>query len=941
MKADELRKEFLAFFESKGHTVVPSDTLVPKDDPTLLFTSAGMNQFKDQFMGRNLSYRRAASCQKCLRTADLENVGKTAYHHTFFEMLGNFSFGDYFKEEAIAWAWEFMVDVLKLPAEKLWASVYKDDDEAYRIWKEGIGLPAEKIVKLGDRENFWPSNAKKDGPNGPCGPCSEIFYDWGKGVGCGKDGCTPECDCGRFVEVWNLVFTQFNRTGVDKLEPLASKNIDTGMGLERLTAVMQGVYTNFETNIFKPIIDSISALLTKEVRDTLHASRFTINAIADHIRAVSFVILDGVMPSNEGRGYVVRKLIRTAFLHGRSLGLKEPFLYKLTFGVAGAMGGPYSEMKRRHQDIAGVIKAEEEFFAQNLDMDRARSLYEDRFKRSPSSTDEEVIASSARAACFLNDTYGIPPELTREISAESGHIRDDKLWQQVYEASVEELREISRKKSAFSAEGIFAETEASKIAGSVEKTEFLGYLTTRASARVVKLFKGAEETKEVRAPADISVILDRTPFYAEAGGQVGDSGTLKKKGLRVRVSYTKRIGDIFVHLGQLVEGSIKVGDEIEAQVDGERRQTIARNHTATHLLQGALRKVLGEHVHQSGSVVDEERLRFDFTHPKKLSAIEIERVEDTVNQNIQASEAVSVEEEAELKKAVEGGALALFGEKYGQKVRVVSIGGYSKELCGGTHIAKTSEIRLFKITSEGSVAAGLRRIEAVTDAGVDKYAVEEEKAIIERLKGVASSVEKILPGLEEKDDARKRACGLLSKVVKIKPALKQPLSYKEYLKWDRARRLKLLEAIETLEGLKVKIEKMIAVSRLKKTRSGVDDIIKQARRAGDSFIIAEEIEEADPGILRSLSDEIKSKIKSGIIVLSTQKEGRISFVCSVTQDLIKLGLRAGDIAKRMAAITSGGGGGREDFAMAGGKDPSKLKEALEYVHNTVIKELEK
>jgi len=941
MKADELRKRFLAFFESKGHEVVPSDTLVPKDDPTLLFTSAGMNQFKDRFIGRNVTYRRAASCQKCLRTADLERVGKTAYHHTFFEMLGNFSFGDYFKEEAIAWAWEFMVDVLKLPEEKLWVSVYEDDDEACHIWKEKIKVPARKIVKLGDEENFWPSNAKKDGPNGPCGPCSEIFYDWGKGVGCGKDDCTPECDCGRFVEVWNLVFTQFNRTGAGKLEPLASKNIDTGMGLERLTAVMQGVYTNFETDIFKPIIDPINALLKKEVRDAVHDKRSTINAIADHIRAVSFAILDGVMPSNEGRGYVIRKLIRTAFLHGRSLGLKEPFLYKLTFGVARSMGGPYSEMERRHQDIAGVIKAEEEFFTQNLDMDRARALYEERFGKSPSSTDEKIVASSARAACFLNDTHGIPPELTKEIAAESGHVRDDKLWQQVYEASVEELREISRKKSGFYAEGIFAETAASKIAGSVEKTEFLGYRTTRARARVVKLFTGSEETKEARPPANISVILDRTPFYAEAGGQVGDSGTLEKKGLSVKISDTKRIGDIFVHLGQLVEGSIKAGDEIEAQVDSKRRQAIARNHTATHLLQGALRKVLGEHVHQSGSVVDENRLRFDFTHPKKLSARELERIEDMVNQNIQASEAVSVEDEAELKKAVEEGALALFGEKYGRKVRVVSVGEYSKELCGGTHVTETSEIRLFKITSEGSVAAGLRRIEAVTDAAVDEYAVEEEKAIIERLKDRASSVDKILPGLEEKDDAKGRAGDLILKVGKINPALKPPLSYKEYLKWDRSKRLKLLEAIGTLEGLKVKMEKRIAASKLKKTRSGVDDIIKQARRVGDSFIIAEEIEEADPKILRSLSDEIKSKIKSGIIVLSAQKEGRISFVCSVTQDLIKQGLRAGDIAKHMAAITSGGGGGREDFAMAGGKDPSKLREALEYVHNTVTKELEK
>lgn len=934
MKTNELREKFLKFFESKGHQIVASDSLVPKEDPTLLFTSAGMNQFKDQFIGRNVTYSRVATCQKCLRTADLERVGKTAYHHTFFEMLGNFSFGDYFKKEAISWAWEFMIGALKLPEAKLWVSVYKDDDEAYGIWAKDVGISEEKIVKLSDKDNFWPSNAKKDGPNGPCGPCSEIFYDYGKEIGCRKSTCSPACDCGRFVEVWNLVFTQFNRTDVDKLEPLSSKNIDTGMGLERLASVMQGVHSNFEIDSFKPIIDAIKKMAKRSSRPD------KINAIADHIRAISFAILDGVMPSNEGRGYVVRKLIRTAFFHGGSFGVRTPFLYKLVFSVAKTMGAAYPEIERRHEDIASVIKAEEEFFVKNLDLDRAKTLYEEKFKEF-SSSGQDVTSSSSNAACFMIDTYGIPLEITEEIAKEKGHIHDKGLWDANNSEVFERRSERSRRKSAFLKETIFAETETLKIAGSVQKTEFIGHQAARAKAKVIKIFKGTKEVEEIKKGANVQIILDKTPFYAESGGQVGDSGVLKAKGIKVEIIDTKRIDDINIHIGKLLEGSLHAGDQIEAEVDKGRRGSIEKNHTATHLLQAALRKVLGEHVHQSGSVVDENRLRFDFTHSKKLSPRELERIEDLVNENIQHSETVEVRDNVELKEAVDEGAIALFGEKYGKHVRVVGIGGHSRELCGGTHVARTSDIRLFKIISEGSVAAGLRRIEAVTDREVDKYVIREEAAEVNQLKKIASVLEDMLSGLDDKLEIKKKAKGVLEKTKKVEAVIKTALSYKEYVKWEKDTKLKLNELVGTLQNLEAKLEKKIFSSKLTKAKSLADQIIKNATKVGDALVVAEEIKEADPKILRSLADNIKSKITSGIIVLVAQKDSRISFVCAVTPDLIKKGLHAGNIVKEMATITSGGGGGREDFAMAGGKDTSKLAEALDYVHKHSKEELEK
>jgi len=937
MKTNEVRKKFLKFFESKEHTIVMSDSLVPKDDPTLLFTSAGMNQFKNQFMGRNVTYRRATTSQKCLRTGDLDRVGKTAYHHTFFEMLGNFSFGDYFKEDAISWAWEFMTKVLKIPESKIWVSVYKDDDEAYDIWKEDIEIPEKRIVRFGDNDNFWPSNAKKDGPNGPCGPCSEIFYDWGANVGCKKPTCDPSCSCGRFVEVWNLVFTQFNRVGVDKLEPLASKNIDTGMGLERLASVMQGVSINFETDLFAPIIKSIKELVKQYDQGPDIEIITPIYAIADHIRAISFAILDGVMPSNEGRGYVIRKLIRTAFLHGRTLGLKEPFLYKLTFSVAKSMEEPYPELMRRHADIASVIKSEEEFFVTNLDMDRAAALYDEHFKEITAKFKEKIASytASAGTVCFLNDTYGIPPEITKEVAIEKGHLseKDKKLWDESYEKYTKELKERSRKKSGFVTDTIFAETKASKIVSSVQKTEFVGYATDKATAKVLKIFKGDEEVKIAEAKSELEIILDKTPFYAESGGQVGDSGVFKKQSAKIEVLDTKKVEGAFVHICKLVEGNIKVGDEVEAAVNSERRENIAKNHTATHLLQNALRKALGEHVHQSGSVVDENRLRFDFTHLKKLLPEELERVEDIVNGNIQNSDDVSIKNNVEVGKAMDEGAIALFGEKYGKEVRVVAVGAYSKELCGGIHVRSTSDIRLFKIISEGSVAAGLRRIEAITDNTVEKYVIEEENNIAVEIKSALSQLD------EKKLD--EQSSQVFLKAKEVRPGIKTPLTYAAYIKWDRHQRLELVELMESLKKIRSKMEKDTFSSKLKEAKTLASEAINNAVKIKDTLIIVKKIEGINEKILKSLADEIKSKVSSAVIVLAAVAGDKISFVCAITADLVKKGLHAGKIAKSVSAITSGSGGGRGDFALAGGKDPSKLKEALNYVYAICKEELEK
>ena len=850
MKTDVIRQTFLEFFKSKGHTVVPSDSLVPKDDPTLLFTGAGMNQFKEKFLGRNVTYRRAASSQKCLRTGDLENVGRTSSHHTFFEMLGNFSFGDYFKKEAIQLAWEFFTRLLNIDPERLWASVYKDDKEAYDIWKDVVKIPEKRIMKFGEKENFWPSEAPTKGPNGPCGPCSEIFYDYGKDIGCRKAACTPACDCGRFVEVWNMVFTQFDRQPDGKLKPLPAKNIDTGMGLERLASVMQGVKTNFEIDIFRPVVAEIQKETTR-VQSTEYRVQKT-NAIADHIRAVTFCIADGVMPSNEERGYVVRKLIRRAASHGRDIGIKGSFLYKLVSSVVDVMKAPSPELEVRRDDIAQVVKREEENFLNVLEtqLPKVKEAFEE-FKRSKGG------AKLAEAAFNFYDTYGMPYEILEEIAEKHG-LKIDK---DEFEKLLDKQRQQSRAKTKIKGE-IFSETFAKKVEALGLKTEFLGYEKAHAEAKVLEVLGGGE------------VILDKTPFYGESGGQAGDWGKIETKSGAMEVEDAKKIGEAIVHIGRMLSGRIVKGEVAKVSVDEEVRRKIMANHTATHLLQAALRKVLGDHVKQTGSLVDAEHLRFDFTHMKKMEEREIARVEEIVNENIK--KAVVVKKEIkDIGSARKEGAIALFGEKYGRDVRVVSVGDVSKELCGGTHVNNTKDIGIFKITGESSIASGVRRIEGLTGDAASVWIAKKKEA--EGLRMKAES---------EKEEERKR------------------------------------------------MEK-----RLKDVLQDIDSLIAKAKTSGDVKVIAEIIDNVDMDSLRKLSDRIRQDGKPSVTVLATITGEKASFIVSVTEDVVKRNISAGDLAKELAGMIDGSGGGKPNFARGGGKAPAKLKEAIKRITEVIAKKL--
>jgi alanyl-tRNA synthetase len=868
MRTDEIRKAFLEFFKSKGHEIVPSDSLVPKDDPTLLFTGAGMNQFKEKFLGRNITYRRATSSQKCLRTGDLENVGRTSGHHTFFEMLGNFSFGDYFKKEAIQWAWEFFIKVLKIDPERLWVSVYKDDNEAYDIWKNDIKISVAKIIKFGEKENFWPSEAPSKGPNGPCGPCSEIFYDYGKDVGCGKNDCTPACDCGRFVEVWNLVFTQFDRQSDGKLKPLPSKNIDTGMGLERIAAVMQGVKTNYDIDIFVPIVKAIksysvqrTAYSVNAVRSTQDAVRSRVYTIADHTRAVTFCIADGVMPSNEERGYVVRKLIRRSMSHAKDLGINEPFLYKLVSIVAGVMKAQYPEIKEIRDDIAQVIKREEENFLNKKPMmDEKLSELKDLLDKAH--MDSTMVSVNASAAAFqLYDTYGIPLDLIEDAVGKINIKIDKKIFEEKFEELLEEQRKRARSKTKIKSE-IFSETFAKKVEALNLKTEFLGYEKAHDEAKVLAVLEGGE------------VILDKTPFYGESGGQVGDWGKVETKSGAMEVEDAKKIGDTIVHIGKMLRGKIEKGETAKVSINEDVRKRIMRNHTATHLLQAALRKVLGEHVRQTGSLVDQDHLRFDFTHIKKMEPREVARVEEIVNGAI--GEAIAVEKEIKsLADAKAAGAVALFGEKYGDKVRVVSIGHVSKELCGGTHVDNTKDIGFFKITSESSIASGVRRIEALTGKAAEEWVKKQKEA--ESLKLKAES---------EKETKKK----LLSK-------------------------------------------------RLNEEIAKLDLLITKGKTIANTKVITQIIEDIDMDGLRTLSDKIRLKEKSAVIILATKADDRASFIAVVTEDIVKKNIKAGDLAKELAKLLNGSGGGKPDFAQGGGRDTAGLKGALEKISDTIKERL--
>ena len=849
MTTNEIRAKFLAFFKSKGHTVVAGDSLVPKDDLTVLFTTAGMQQFKGQFLGRNLTYTRAATCQKCLRTDDLDVVGKTDFHHTFFEMLGNFSFGDYFKKEAISWAWEFLTKEMKLPKEKLRVSVYKDDAEAYNIWLKEIKVPAQRIIKLGDKSNFWPSNARLNGPNGPCGPCSEIFYDYGVNANCpkGKD-CDPECSCGRFSEVWNLVFTQFNRREGGILEPLPSKNIDTGMGLERLAAVVQGKKSNYETDIFAPII--------KEIKTKVKGiSEQDARIIADHMRAVVFGISDGVVPSNEGRGYVMRKLIVDMTDLTVRGGVQKPIIHTFVGVVIKIMSQPYPEMVAKTDEIKIVIKRIEETFI--------------KVRREKIPILKELISKNkndpnALGGIFFlyRDTHGLTIS-TIVGEAQSGcGISDESLIKQarkIFESKMEEQKNRSRAGSKMTGD-LFAETG---LKLDVPKTEFLGYSVLETKATVLQVLGEGNRVK---------VVLDRTPFYAESGGQVGDTGFIRSADAVVRVTDTQKANDVFIHDGVYQQGVLKEGDQVKAQVDAPRHQAIMRNHTATHLLQAALREVLGTHIKQQGSLVAADRLRFDFTHPGAIRPQELQKIENRVSRFIQNADKV-ITEVLPLEEAKQKGALAFFAEKYGDVVRVISIGDYSREFCGGTHLSFTDQVEVLKITGEGSVAQGIRRVEAVTGRAV---------------------VEEFLAQQRAQDNAKQQS--------------------------ERARQLERKRQNERFEAVKLSI----------------DDIIRGAQKVNGASVVTYCLQDADIGSLRKLSDLLKQKLSSGVFILGARTDRDASLIVTVTDDLVEKGIKANDIVGRVAPLFGATGGGRPQMAQAGSKEPDRLEAALAQAKDMVI-----
>ena len=859
MNTDTLRQKFLSFFAKKGHKIIASSSLIPQDDPTLLFTTAGMSQFKKEFLGAVTTFRRATSAQRCLRTDDLDKVGLTASHHTFFEMLGNFSFGDYFKDEAITWAWEFLTQDLKINPHNLWVSVYADDPEAYAIWKNKVGFSENKIVKLGAKDNFWPANAIEDGPNGPCGACSEIFFDYGKDTGCLKPECRPGCNCGRFVEIWNLVFTQFNRKDKGVLEPLPSKNIDTGMGLERMASVLQGVKTNFEIDIFKPLIDAIKCYPLSAVRSPL------IHSIADHIRAITFALYDGVMPSNEQRGYVVRKLIRKAEFCGYTLGIREPFLYTLAAVVADTFTGSYPELKKSIPKISESIRIEEKNFIATLK--DAPVILAREFK-------ESKRIGTGHSAFTLHDTYGIPLEITKSWAKNEGFEINEAEFTQ----DLKEQQERSKKSSKLN-QGVFV-GDALDLR-QVKESKFLGYARSRVKeAKIIKILKDTKSIKAAQTQESCQIILDKTPFYAESGGQIGDKGKIIKGKNIFQVEDTQKHGKIFLHIGKIESGKFKVGDEVDACVDSDFRQAVARAHTATHLLQAALREVLGEHIKQAGSLVEADRLRFDFVHFEKIAKEDLKKIEAIVQKNILADYEVS-SQETTLAKAKKDKALAFFEEKYEDKVRLVQIKDVSKELCGGTHSERSSALAVFAIASEGSIAKGVRRIEALTGELACKHLRQSQEQLAKISGLLKSSDEEIVPLIEEK--------------------------------------LNRLAALE----------KDTARLRLEVYTSCVDTLIAKADTAFGVSLIVHKYTDVEIGLLRQIMDLVKSKVSSYAICLGSSEALKASLVVGFSDDLVKKGADASKVIKEIAVLIKGSGGGRTSLAQAGGVNPQGLDEALE------------
>ncbi|OCG36894.1 MULTISPECIES: alanine--tRNA ligase [unclassified Gilliamella] len=870
----EIRQSFLDFFRGKGHEVVASSSLVPHNDPTLLFTNAGMNQFKDVFLGVDKrSYTRATTSQRCVRAGgkhnDLDNVGYTARHHTFFEMLGNFSFGDYFKHDAIHFAWELLTskEWFNLPKEKLTVTVYETDDEAYAIWEKEIGIPKERIIRIGDNkgapyasDNFW-----QMGDTGPCGPCTEIFYDHGDHIWGGPPGSAEE-DGDRFIEIWNIVFMQFNRHPDGTMEPLPKPSVDTGMGLERIAAVLQHVNSNYEIDLFKKLInDAANVIQTKDLENK------SLRVIADHIRSCAFLISDGVLPSNEGRGYVLRRIIRRAVRHGHMLGTKDIFFYKLVKPLIGVMGSAAVELEKNRKLVENALKIEEEQFLKTLE--RGLSLL-----------DQELTKITGKVlpgdiAFKLYDTYGFPLDLTADVCREKNITIDEDGFNQC----MEEQRKRARESSSFN-------VDYSNVIKLDDKTEFLGYQATESSGKVIAIFKNGQKVENINAGDEAIVVLDKTPFYGESGGQIGDKGLLTAANLEFSVFDSQKYGKSIGHFGQIIKGSLKVGDNVIAAIDVELRERIRRNHSATHLLQAALQRILGNHVHQKGSLVNDSYLRFDFSHNQAITPEQIIEIENLVNQQIRRNLPVDIEL-MPIDKAKDKGAMALFGEKYEDIVRVLTMGDFSIELCGGTHVNRTGDIGLFKIISESSIASGVRRIEATSGQNAMDLIHNESN--------------------------------LLTQIGQLTKSDKSAV----------------LVRIEQLIEQTKQLERTIEQLKAQKASQESAQLLNQCEKINDKHLLIAKLDNVEAKLLRTMIDDLKNQLKTGVIILAAVNDDKINLAAGVTNDLVNI-VKAGDLVSQLALKVGGKGGGRPDFAQAGGMDLSALPEALSSVKKEISNKLQ-
>jgi alanyl-tRNA synthetase len=867
----QIREAFLKYFEQNGHKVTASASLIPFNDPTLLFSNAGMNQFKDIFLGNETRpYKRAASSQKCMRVSgkhnDFKDVGHSFRHHTFFEMLGNFSFGDYFKKDAIHFAWELLTKELGLDPHRLWVTVFRDDDDAWDIWHTQEGIPENKILRLDEADNFWSM-----GDTGPCGPCSELHYDFGKSPLPNHGDCDLTCSCGRWVEVWNLVFMQYNRDSSGSMNPLPSPSIDTGMGLERISTILQNKTSNYDTDLFKPLLDEISNLSQTDY-GTDPNDDVSMRIIADHARAAAFVVGDGQYPGNDKRGYVLRKIMRRAMVHGKRLGIEDPFIYRVAGAVIEHMKGAYPELSQSRDTIARVIKQEEDSFAGTLG--EGLKDFNERAKKLKATSSRTL---SGEEAFFLYDTRGLPLEIIEDLAQENGLVVDEAAFAKAFESQRQ------RSRQDYLSGKVREEVTQALFEG---KTSFAGYgIESSIKAKIQAIIVDGELSEIIPAGQKGELVLDATPFYAESGGQVGDTGYISRGDSCARIIDTIYRGTAITHIAQMESGSLQVGDEIEAIVDLEKRCYIMKNHTATHLLQAALKKVLGLHVKQAGSLVSPDRLRFDFTHYAPLTKAEIQRVEDLVNEQIWLNSKIETTV-MDLDDAMKSGAVALFGEKYREKVRVVEASGFSKELCGGTHVPATGVIGLFKIISESGISAGVRRIEALTGPGsLSRFRYDEQ----------------ILDDIQAE---------------------------------NKIARNEIATLIEKLQGQVRDLQRQILDVRAQSARANIGSMLDRTREICGIKVLAQALPDTDRTSLRNLADELKQKLGSGVVILGAPQEGKVALVAMVTGDICRK-ISAGQIIKLIAPIVGGSGGGKPELAEAGGKDSSKLADAIQYSYSAV------